>query len=514
MELLLRPEEVPDDLLEYFEPVDADASKDVWRLGPEPYPEAHFACADDQTECLTIEGWKRYNEVGVGSQIAAFDMESECLRWEPVEAMHSQCVLNQPMVSVTASSVDMVLTPDHRCVVYRRAMKGGYQKPIIKRADSLMHTDCIPTAGKWAESGEEFDLHWAELLGWYVTEGHESRNSMRVEISQSLTKNAPKVDRIRSLLNAVSAEYVEATGERDWRGKRVKQTYFQINGYAAARLREMAPGKVPPASLVGWNGQAIRAFLEGVIGGDGHLRADGRMSFVQKDKAIADLVHALAIRAGYSAVLSKRESGSVMWVIYFTKHNKRSLRGTKGNGAKNSIVHHTGAIWCPKVPSGTWVARRNGRVFITGNTFPSEIPRRAIKAGTSQKGVCTDCGAPWQRVVEEQGYAKHRPSAGNDPRSRSEDKQAKGSLGGHHGWQGNNLLKVPPKTTGWKAGCGCDAGDPVPATVLEPFCGSGTTPAVAQNLRRRWIGIELSPEYCDLAVRRIQDQAAQRRLAI
>ena len=33
-------------------------------------------------------------------------------------------------------------------------------------------------------------------------------------------------------------------------------------------------------------------------------------------------------------------------------------------------------------------------------TFPREIPRRAILAGTSEHGVCAACGAPWERVVE------------------------------------------------------------------------------------------------------------------
>jgi DNA modification methylase len=32
-------------------------------------------------------------------------------------------------------------------------------------------------------------------------------------------------------------------------------------------------------------------------------------------------------------------------------------------------------------------------------TFPSEIPRRAILAGTSSHGSCADCGAPWERVT-------------------------------------------------------------------------------------------------------------------
>lgn len=35
--------------------------------------------------------------------------------------------------------------------------------------------------------------------------------------------------------------------------------------------------------------------------------------------------------------------------------------------------------------------------------------------------------------------------------------------------------------------------------VLDPFMGSGTTAFVAEKLQRNWIGIELNPEYIDLA---------------
>jgi DNA modification methylase len=56
------------------------------------------------------------------------------------------------------------------------------------------------------------------------------------------------------------------------------------------------------------------------------------------------------------------------------------------------------------------------------------------------------------------------------------------------------------------------AGTRVGDTVLDPFMGSGTTAQVAQNLNRRWVGIELNPEYCDIAVKRIQNRAAQRML--
>jgi DNA modification methylase len=46
------------------------------------------------------------------------------------------------------------------------------------------------------------------------------------------------------------------------------------------------------------------------------------------------------------------------------------------------------------------------------------------------------------------------------------------------------------------------AGCPSGGAVLDPFYGAGTTGMVAKNLNRRCIGIELNPEYCEIAARR------------
>ena len=123
-------------------------------------------------------------------------------------------------------------------------------------------------------------------------------------------------------------------------------------------------------------------------------------------------------------------------------------------------------------------------------TFPEKLVQRCILAGTSAKGCCPECGAPWVRVVE-------KPKSGSwHDHSENLTSGARQSTGGPK----NNY--ETGKTTGWRPSCECDAGDPVPATVLDPFLGSGTTGKVAQDEGRDWIGIELNADYCKLAEKR------------
>ena len=49
-------------------------------------------------------------------------------------------------------------------------------------------------------------------------------------------------------------------------------------------------------------------------------------------------------------------------------------------------------------------------------------------------------------------------------------------------------------------------------TVLDPFMGSGTTGYLCEMLDRKWIGIELNQKYCDLAKKRINQEALKPKL--
>ena len=49
-------------------------------------------------------------------------------------------------------------------------------------------------------------------------------------------------------------------------------------------------------------------------------------------------------------------------------------------------------------------------------------------------------------------------------------------------------------------------------SVLDPFLGSGTTAIACERLNRKWIGIEISEEYCEIAAKRIERETSQLKL--
>jgi hypothetical protein len=136
-------------------------------------------------------------------------------------------------------------------------------------------------------------------------------------------------------------------------------------------------------------------------------------------------------------------------------------------------------------------------------TFPRKLVEPCIKAGTSEKGCCPECEAPWVRTMEikrpDLSAFEHRQTSKHDlGMKRSDGDYAAGRLSGQE-WNRLNHRE----TVGWRPTCQHKAG-PIPVLVLDPFCGSGTTGVVALRLRRHFIGIELNPSYAAMAQKRLE----------
>jgi DNA modification methylase len=146
-------------------------------------------------------------------------------------------------------------------------------------------------------------------------------------------------------------------------------------------------------------------------------------------------------------------------------------------------------------------------------TFPPKLVEPCILAGSPPE-CCGECGAPWERVVESGHQAdgltwKQRKASGEGPR-RGMVNRERGSR------TGPNTFATPlSNTLGWTPTCkhgftirgSVHDGSIGTPTVLDPFCGSGTTGLVALRHNRSFIGIELNPTYAEMARNRIRDDA-------
>lgn len=138
--------------------------------------------------------------------------------------------------------------------------------------------------------------------------------------------------------------------------------------------------------------------------------------------------------------------------------NTHSDRGLASMRASGRVGHPLG-----KNPGDVWslsVSRfRSAHIA----TYPEALARRMILAGCPRLR-CSICRLPWTRRLIRSGQKARR---------------------------------APPRPT-----CRCDA-RAEPGLVLDPFIGSGTTAIEAARTGRDWLGIELNPDYVDLARRRI-----------
>lgn len=131
-------------------------------------------------------------------------------------------------------------------------------------------------------------------------------------------------------------------------------------------------------------------------------------------------------------------------------------------------------------------------------TFPMELPLRCIKAGTSEKGNCPKCGMPWARVVERGNIKPLRGDSTLGRKREGDDSEA------YH-WKDTEYTPGirQSSTLGWRPSCEHKDLKPIPAVVLDPFVGSGTSCAAATQLGRASIGVDIVPEYLKLAVKRL-----------
>lgn len=242
------------------------------------------------------------------------------------------------------------------------------------------------------------------------------------------------------------------------------------------------------------------------------LRADGwylRGDYIwKKDSCMPESVRDRCTKQ-HEYVFHLTKSASYFWDQEAIKEPAISGDGRAPHGKGQESIGGRPASGSRGVNVGGTIESRNRRSVWTINpsgfsdahfaTMPPELAEICIKAGSSQKGCCSKCGAPWERETV-------RHELVHDADVRDGRKDLHGPTYSRHRTKipgGQSLVGGTNVTTGWTPSCSCDGAEVVPCLVLDPFSGAGTTALVADRLQRNAIGIELHPDYPDMSEKRI-----------
>lgn len=186
------------------------------------------------------------------------------------------------------------------------------------------------------------------------------------------------------------------------------------------------------------------------------------------------------------------------------QHRESGVRNGRGirDGRASSFAHAGNALGRNK--RNVWEIPSMPFPDAHFATFPPALVEPCVLAGSSPQ-ACAKCGAPWRRVTE-RAYENPGGRTTNGPRSVEHRHLEHGSAGF------KQRLELRVQTVGWEPTCEHADGSGR-CVVLDPFAGSGTVGVVCEWYGRDFIGVELNPEYAELAERRIATDGALRRSA-
>jgi hypothetical protein len=331
-------------------------------------------CADTETEILTEDGWRRYDQLLVGDICLTLNIETGLAEWQPVEAVH---VFDGPhdVIRMRSQTHSSVTTADHRWPTFPGA---GYQMvprwrwrttARLNSSDRIRAAAVIadlPVDAKWADA-------FVELVGWFWTEGH-IEPSGSVSIGQSRAANPGHVDRIRAALIALYGPPTvplpsRPTGKPAWR-ERVDgdMSLFRITAAAARPLLDAAPDKVMSMPFLrSLTSAQLELLLQVSIWADGSVTNSGTPVIAQRSLARLEAFQLACVLAGRSGTIRQHQSG--MWCLAIHKNPWKAPAGHQKYVTADRI---DGPVWCPTTGNATWFARRDGTTYFTGNSNMSQ----------------------------------------------------------------------------------------------------------------------------------------------
>ena len=394
-----------------------------------------YGCLSEDTEILTENGWAKIGTIKIGDYAITYDFANRDFRTERVENTYLYDY-DDTAYNIVSDTTDQLLSRNHRVVVERGGME------TVEYAENLAQeqTICVPVL-------ESVPDVWNDIPLPHEGTGNEKpilRLDMRNKPSQICSEEAQGtrskhgVRQMRKgVLHSTSMEEEEKgtllfqTMQRKGKGSECTEMESNASGETEKnrRVETAFTGKVYGGEESGMEGGSDANTLARKLQRNTkcemskRIRADGK-----EERICGGTSSCCGIGSGKTSVedggctscqpqsngQSVGESDAIQ-----IKQRPQDVRGawkSTTTVARIVPVHYTGMIWCISVKSGVIIARRNGKVFITGNSgFPKSMDiskaidkkmgaKRVERGGIGEhegtvdfgmKNRCPKCGKPY-----------------------------------------------------------------------------------------------------------------------
>ena len=311
---------------------------------------SRWGCVNSDTEVLSVNGFKKYNELKEGDLIYTWNNGE--LQLNPVRKVIIKPYTGK-LHSYSSGRYDQTVTPNHRMLV----KKHNVDEYNIKLSEEIFNAKtpyALPT--KFSSSSikgiglSDDEIRLAAII--YTDGSVDMRDGKAHKVTVCKSPKRYGNELICEIAEKLGLEFTESKKQSEF-GSVNQYTFY---GDAFRRIIELVSSKTNINSIfLGMNQHQAEIFLNTWAAFDGNVQ---KMVLQCDNPQIADEIQQIAVLAGYTSYRMERRK---------TQYIK--LRKTKCvYPHKREEVDYDGIVWCPNVENGTAVFRYKGNVYISGQT--------------------------------------------------------------------------------------------------------------------------------------------------
>ena len=313
---------------------------------------SRWGCVDTETEVLSTSGFKRYDELKEGDEI--YTWKDGKLRLNRVNKVVVKPFKGK-LHSYKAPGYHQLVTPTHRML----ARTNGGEPFGIKHSEEIFSkkgAPMLPTAffGSDLPDVPLSDLEIQLAAVYYAAGGQEYVNEAFEDVSivQPSKKSARMF--IEQVLNDCRLPFKTKTEGDPFHEKQTLYLVLEPDAKTILKITASEHGRIAPMFLRMSQRQA-KLFLEAWASASGYADKE-----VLKCPAgeIADALQQICLLAGWTSFFGEEKGESCVYI----RRQEDIIPSSREE------VKYDGLVWCPNVDNGTAVFRKDGCVFISGQT--------------------------------------------------------------------------------------------------------------------------------------------------